>query len=236
MGYEVVLIDEGEGISGHQSPYSVYKPAGCRKLKALVKNQRLSDDITVRFTDPQRGEYPLSAAAYADWIHGMSDSDDSINLFWDYEIFGAEQTDIMKFMELLPGEILKNPDFCFRTPSETARDCYSGVEPDRPDIISPADDGKDIIKKWFGNELQKDAVTTLYGMEAKVRRRKDQNCFHVWRLLQEFDHFMNMRTEGFEHENGQQYFHPYGSPYDTYINYMNIIDDFSRIISNANRS
>lgn len=237
MGYGVILIDERERLSGRQSPCSVYKPAGCRKLKALMKNQSLSEDIAVHFTDPKWGEHPLSAAAYADWIHGMNDSEDSINLFWDYETFGKQgeqETDIMKFMELLPGEILKNPDFCFRTPSETARDCDSGVEPDGPDI--PADDGADLMKKWFGNELQKDAVATLYGMEAKVRRRKDESCLHVWRMLQEFDHFTNMRTEEFDHEYGQQHSHPYGSPYDTYINYMNIIDDFSRRISNGKRS
>jgi alpha-amylase len=239
MGYGVILIDERERIPGHQSPCSVYKPAGCRKLKALVKNQSLSDDIAVRFTDPQWGDHPLSAATYADWIHGMSDSEDSIKLYWDYEIFGkqgGQETGIMKFMELLPGEILKNPDFCFRTPSETARDCDSDVKPNGPDMISPADDGADLMKKWFGNELQKDAVTTLYGMEAKVRHRKDESCFHVWRMLQESDHFLNMRTEGLDHEDEPDNPHPYGSPYDAYINYMNIIDDFSRCISIVKRS
>ncbi|MEN6317967.1 MAG: glycoside hydrolase family 57 protein [Syntrophaceae bacterium] len=239
MGYGVILIEEGEGGFGHRSPNHVYQPAGCRKLKALVRNQRLSDDIAVRFADPQWSEYPLSAAQYAHWIHSMNDSEDSINIFMDYEIFGkhrGEETGIMTFMEHFPGEILKNPNFCFRTPSETARDCNSGGELDAPDIISPADDGTDLMKAWFGNALQKDAVTTLYGMEAKVRRRKDEVCLHVWRMLQALDHFTNMRTEGLDHEDGQQHPNPYGSPYDAYINYMNIIDDFSRRISNIKRS
>jgi len=237
MGYGVILIDEGKRGVGRRSPNHVYHPAACKKLKALVKNQRLSDDIAVRFADPQWSEYPLSADTYARWIHSMNDRGESINLFMDYDIFGKDkETGIMKFMDRLPGEILKNPAFCFRTPSETAKDWDSSVELDAPDVASPADDGTDLIKTWFGNSLQKDAVTTLYGMEAKVRRRKDENCLHVWRMLQAFDHFTNMRTEGLDHEDGQQHPHPYGSPYDTYINYMNIIDDFSRRISNAKRS
>jgi len=36
-----------------------------------------------------------------------------------------------------------------------------------------------------------------------------------------------MRTRGLAEGDMHKQFNPYGSPYDAYINYMNIIDDFS---------
>jgi alpha-amylase len=238
MGYGVILANGGARVLGWCSPNYVYQPAGCKKLKVLFRNHRLSDDIAVRLADRQWLEYPLSAAKYAHWIHSMNDTGDVVNLFMDYEIFDKrrrEETGIIEFMELLPGEILKHPDFSFRTPSETAGDFCPAAQLDTTDGISSADDETD-LKACLGNTLQKDALNTVYGMETKVRRIKDENCLHMWRMLQATDHFTYMSTEGLDDEVVQKHSNPYGSPYDAYINYMNIIDDFSGLLGKIQRS
>ena len=238
MGYGVILADGEPRVLGWRSPNHVYQQAGCKKLKVLFRNERLSDDIAVRLADPQWLEYPLSAAKYAHWIHSINDSEDSINLFMDYEIFDErrrEEKGIIEFIELLPGEILKHPDFSFRTPSEIAGDCDPVAQLDAMDVISSTVDEPDLTA-WIGNTLQKDAINTVYGMETKVRRSKDENCLHTWRMLQASDHFTCMRTEGLDREDVQKYSNPYGSPYDAYINYMNIIDDFSGFLGKLKRS
>jgi alpha-amylase len=228
-----------ESVLGWRSPNYVYQPAGCKKVKLLLKNRRLSDEIAVRFSDIQGSEYPLLADNYADRIHAMDDAGDVINLFVEYGIFGErerEERGIFDFMRSLPDEILKHPDFMFRTPAEIAKNLDPVAQLDvRDDIASPGAENN--LHDWTGNSLQKDAVTSLYSMEAKLRRRKDRSLLHTWRLLQEAENFHCMHTGKRAEDGGMGTFsNPYGSPYDAYINYMNIIDDFSGMLGKRRSS
>jgi alpha-amylase len=127
---------------------------------------------------------------------------------------------------MLAREIVKHPDYRFQTPSEIAGN-YDPIDKlDVTDFISSAD-GEQDLSTWVGNNLQKDAINTLYRMESNVRSRKDGMFLHTWRMLQASDHFFYMCTKWPADEDGQKHSNPYGSPYDAYINYMNIIDDFS---------
>jgi len=232
MGYNVILAKGTDKDLGWRSPNYVYQPAGCKKLKLLFRNHRLSDDIAIRFSDSKWPEYPLTAAKYAHWIHRINDAGNVINLFMDYETFGEHQRKemgIFQFIRLLPREILKHPDFRFQTPSEIAGDYEPVAQLDLANLITRADVERD-LSAWLGNTLQKDAINTLYGMEAKVRSRKDGMFINAWRMLQASDHFYYMRTDWPADGNAHKDSNPYGSPYDAYINYMNIIDDFSGIL------
>ena len=233
MGYHCILAGSADNVLGWRSPNHVYQPAGCRKLKLLLRNRRLSDDIAVRFMDTQWSEYPLLADKYANWIHTMGDMGDVINLFIDYRIFAErerEERGIFAFMRSLPGEILKHPGFTFRTPAEIARNLDPVAQLDVKDNIASSD-AENNVHDWLGSSLQKDAITSLYSMEAKLRRRKDGGLLHTWRLLQEAENFHCMHTGKRADGEGMDTFsNPYGSPYDAYINYMNIIDDFSGIL------
>jgi alpha-amylase len=233
MGYRVILAEGADKILGWRNPNYVYQPAGCDRLKLLLRNYRLSDDVAFRFSNTKWSEYPLMADKYAHWIHHVNrDGEAVINLFMDYETFGEHQwqeTGIFEFIQMLPREIIKHPDFRFQTLSEAARDCEPIARLDVPDFISWADLDRD-LSAWLGNTLQKDAIQTLYDMESKVRRRKDENILRTWRMLQTSDHFYYMCTKYFADGDVHKYFNPYASPYDAYINYMNILDDFSGLM------
>ncbi|MCX5818804.1 MAG: glycoside hydrolase family 57 protein, partial [Deltaproteobacteria bacterium] len=246
MGYRAILAEGTEKILGRRSPNLVYRPAGCGKLKLLLRNYRLSDDVAFRFSDRNWAEYPLTAAKYAHWLHRIRREEAVVNLFMDYETIGEHQwreTGIFDFLRALPKEILRHPDFCFQTPAEVAadgdlwgHDAASCPHRDRvidcPGFISWADEERDTTA-WLGNAMQQDAARKLYNLEAAVRRRKDEGRLRAWRMLQTSDHFYYMCTKWFSDGDVHRYFNPYESPYEAYINFMNILDDFSQSLKKA---
>ncbi|MFA5182645.1 MAG: glycoside hydrolase family 57 protein [Syntrophales bacterium] len=247
LGYEVILAEGAEALLGDRSPNRVYRASrdrsgkgggnGDGRIKVLLRNYRLSDDVSFRFSSRDWREYPLTAEKYAHWIHRENGAGTVINLFMDYETFGEHQwaeTGIFPFLEKFPGEILKRRDFVFATPAEIA----ATVDPvdiiDVPELSSWADTERDLTA-WLGNSLQQDAAGALYGLEGVVKASKSKELSDSWRKLQTSDHFYYMCTKWFADGDVHKYFNPYPSPYDAYINYMNILDDFSRQVKKEKR-
>jgi len=229
MGYQAILAEGVDHILGWRSPNVVYRPVGCSKIKLLLKNYRLSDDIAFRFSDSRWVEYPLLADKFAHWLHQLPAGSEIINLFMDYETFGEHQwqeTGIFDFLRALPQEITRQDGFRFQTPAEVVRDHEPVAPLDVADLTSWADTERDLTA-WMGNAMQQDALRNLYEMEVAVRRTVDQTLLSVWRKLQTSDHFYYMCTKWLEDGDVHKYFNPYESPYDAYINYMNILDDLS---------
>jgi alpha-amylase len=230
MGYRAILAEGEQRILAGRSPDRVYRPAGCRKLKLLLRNYRLSDDIAFRFSDRAWSQYPLTADKFANWVHGLDARDAVVNLFMDYETFGEhhwKESGILEFLRLLPSSVLKHPRFRFQTPGEAAASHDTGDFLDVPQTLSWADQERDLTA-WLGSAMQQDAIRTLYELEDAVHRRRDAECLRTWRMLQTSDHFYYMCTKWSADGDVHRYFNPYASPYDAYINYMNILDDFSR--------
>jgi len=229
MGYRAILAEGTERILNGRTPDRVYQPAGCQALKLLLRNYRLSDDIAFRFSDRSSPEYPLTAQTFAERIHRIDADQAVVNLFMDYETFGEHHwadSGIFKFLESFPTEILKHPRFRFQTPGEAAASHDPVAALNAPDTLSWADQERDLTA-WLGSAMQKDAIHTLYKLEAGARRRGGQ-CLQTWRMLQTSDHFYYMCTKWSADGDVHRYFNPYPSPYDAYINFMNILDDFSR--------
>src|SRR6478736_6505556 len=61
MGYKAILCEGVDRLLNERSPNFVYNPPNNSKVKCLLKNYRLSDDIAFRFSNPEWPEYPLSA-------------------------------------------------------------------------------------------------------------------------------------------------------------------------------
>ena len=230
MGYRAILAEGAERILDGRSPNCVYQPAGCGTLKLLLRNHRLSDDIAFRFSDRAWPEYPLTAEKFANWIHRIDADDAVVNLFMDYETFGEHhwaESGIFDFLGTFSSAILTKSSFRFQTPAEAAASHDPVALLNVPDALSWADRERDLTA-WLGSAMQKDAIQTLYQLEADVRCRRDRQSLQDWRMLQTSDHFYYMCTKWSADGDVHQYFNPYPSPYDAYINYMNILDDFSK--------
>ncbi|MGI6075630.1 MAG: glycoside hydrolase family 57 protein [Pyramidobacter sp.] len=229
MGYKAMITEGADHILGWRSPNFVYQPSNCTRLRLLLKNYRLSDDIAFRFSNRGWKEWPLTVEKYAQWLHAVNGSGELINLFMDYETFGEHQwaeTGIFQFMEALPGALLADPDFDFVTPSEAAARYQPIAKIDVPNAISWADVERDLTA-WIGNDMERDAIESVYALRDKVEASGDEGLMRTWRRLQTSDHFYYMCTKWFSDGDVHKYFNPYGTPYDAYINYMNVLSDFT---------
>ncbi len=228
MGFKTMLTEGAKQILGWKSPNYLYCNATEPKLKLLLKNFRLSDDIAFRFSQTSWGDWPLTSEKFVDWLNTIPQEEETVNLFMDYETFGEHQwpeTGIFEFMKALPARIFSHSNFSFHTPSEVAETCQPVSAIHVPFPISWADEERDLTA-WLGNELQDDAFDALYNLEEKINQCDDWTIIRDWKYLQTSDHFYYMCTKWFSDGDVHKYFNPYGSPYDAFVNYMNILADF----------
>jgi alpha-amylase len=235
MGFKAILTEGAKHVLGWKSPNFLYCNAINPKIKVLLKNFRLSDDIAFRFSNRAWGDWPLTTEKYVSWLKAIDPKQEIINLFMDYETFGEHQwaeTGIFEFMRHLPKRVFSDTNFQFMTPSEIADtfDPVSAIHVPYP--ISWADEERDLTA-WLGNELQDDAFDNLYSMSEKVRLIDDPNIQRDWRYLQTSDHFYYQCTKWFSDGDVHKYFNPYDSPYEAFINYMNILSDFEIRLNKA---
>jgi alpha-amylase len=227
LGYRGVLCEGADHLLGFRSPAYLYTPPDLGDVKLLLKNYRLSDDIAFRFSNRQWPEWPLSAEKFARWVQQVNGNGYVVNLFMDYETFGEHQsaeTGIFEFLRRLPEELLKLPDVNFRTPAQCVADFPANGEYDVPHMISWADTERD-LSAWLGNAMQSNALHELYRLETLVKQRGDEALLHDWRRLQTSDHFYYMSTKTLADAAVHQHFNPYDSPYDSFINFMNVLDN-----------
>jgi alpha-amylase len=228
MGFTTMLTEGARHILGWKSPNYLYCNAINPKLKMLLKNFRLSDDIAFRFSQQSWSEWPLTTEKFVDWLNAIDQQQQVVNLFMDYETFGEHQwpeTGIFDFLRALPGRVLSHSNFSFNTPSEVSNELQPVSSIHVPYPISWADEERDLTA-WLGNDLQDDAFERIYSIEGLVKQSGNEQLLRDWRLLQTSDHFYYMCTKWFSDGDVHKYFNPYGSPYDAYINYMNILSDF----------
>ena len=228
MGYKTMLTEGARHILGWQSPNYVYSSKTQPKLKLLLRNASLSDDISFRFSNKGWDMWPLTADKYLGWLKDSAQEGELVNLFMDYETFGEHQSaesGIFEFMKELPAAVLADGTFNFVTPSEAVKKYKPVADLDVEDPISWADEERDLTA-WLGNELQSEAFKKVYAMREKLAIVDDPELFEDFGHLQESDHFYYMCTKFFSDGEVHKYFNPYDTPYEAFINYMNVISDF----------
>jgi alpha-amylase len=228
MGFKSMLTEGAKHVLGWKSPNFLYCNSINPRLKVLLRNFVLSDDIAFRFSNKGWNSWPLTADKYASWISKLAPKSELINIFLDYETFGEhnwKETGIFDFLVHLPGAILKKTPFKFMTPTEIAESLQPVSAISIPTPISWADEERDITA-WLGNELQVAALDKLYSLSGKVNKCGDSMIKKDWEYLQSSDHFYYMATKFFSDGAVHAYFNPYDTPYDAFMNYMNVLSDF----------
>jgi len=238
MGYQGMLAEGAKYVLGWKSPNYLYYNVNRPKLKLLLRNYRMSDDIAFRFSDKGWSQWPLTAEKYAGWMNEISAKEDIVNLFMDYETIGEHQkkeTGIFEFLKAFGELSIDKYDMTFNKPSEVV-DKFQPVAPlPVPFPTSWADEERD-TSAWLGNELQQEAFNKLYELRDLVKQTANPEFEKDWEFLQSSDHFYYMCTKFFADQAVHNYFNPYQSPYDAFINYMNVISDFSiRLEKSINR-
>jgi alpha-amylase len=228
MGFTAMLTEGAKHILGWKSPNYLYCNSINPRLKVLLRNFRISDDIAFRFSNSAWSEFPLTAEKFTGWLKKMDKKEETVNIFIDYETFGEHQwmeSGIFDFLKALPGMVYKNTNFIFSSPSEIAGELLPISTISVPYPISWADEERDLTA-WLGNEMQVDAFNRLYSFTDKVNRCNDEKIKKDWKYLQASDHLYYMATKFFTDGAYHAYYNPYESPYEAYINYMNVLSDF----------
>ena len=233
LGFKTILAEGAKHVMGWKSPNYIYTNAIDNSLRVLLRNYKLSDDIAFRFSNQGWDQYPLTADTFAQWV--KEDNGDVVNLFMDYETFGEHQkadTGIFDFMKAMPAAVLSKGDICFSTVSEAAKSSQPVGVLHCPHVMSWADEERDVTA-WLGNELQNEAFSKLYALKDKVKALKSADYEYVWNFMQTSDHFYYMATKWLSDGDVHSYFNPYGSSYEAFINYMNVLSDFEIEIDKA---
>ncbi len=236
MGFKTMLTEGAKHVLGWKSPNYVYSGALAPKLKLLLRNYTLSDDIAFRFSDKNWQDWPLTGDKFLGWIKASAQNDEIMNLFMDYETFGEHQksqSGIFDFLRYFPEVVIKDGEFEFVTPEQAGKKHKAVASLDVPDPISWADEERDITA-WLGNELQSDAFKKLYNVTEKLSLLSESNdLWSDFGHLQESDHFYYMCTKFFSDGAVHKYFNPYDTPYEAFINYMNVLSDFILRVDDA---
>ena len=228
MGYKAVLTEGAKHILGWKSPNYVYFNAINPRLRLLLKNSLLSEDIAYRFSNKHWNQYPLTADKLADWLNNCEAKEQVINLFMNYETFGqvhSKETGIFDFLKAIPSKVFRHSNLEFTTPSDVIDKTQPIAPLFIPHPISWAEEARD-ISAWLGNELQHEAFNKLFVLNDKVKQVDDEKIQIDWKYLQTSDHLYHMSTKFFAHPNTSSLNNPYNTPYDAFINYMNILSDF----------
>lgn len=236
MGFKAILCEGVDRLLGYRSPTFLYRAPECPDMTLLLKHYRLSDDIAFRFSNRGWKEWPLTAEKFARWVAKVNGNGYTVNLFMDYETLGEHQwseTGIFDFLYHLPEEVFnKHPDLDWRTVSEVVEKYVPAGEYDVPSATSWADTERD-LSAWLGNAMQTNALSELHRLEARMLKCPDSDIVSDWRKLQTSDHFYYMCTKYFADGDVHKYFNPYESPYDSHINFMNVLDNLRARLEQA---
>ncbi len=226
MGFKGMLAEGAKHILGWKSPHYVYSCAMNPRLSLLLRDYKLSDDISLRFSDRSWSEYPLMADRYVKWIADLPKGEDVVNIFMELCALGIYQplsSNILEFLRALPAVAMQN-DIVFSTPSEVIAKNKAVAPMEMQYPVSWNDEERD-TSCWLGNGMQREAFNKLYDEKivGRILACRDRRIKQDWDRLQASDNLRFMTTKAM---SVHMYRSIYDSPYDAFTNYMNILGDF----------
>ncbi|HYQ57649.1 MAG TPA: glycoside hydrolase family 57 protein, partial [Draconibacterium sp.] len=228
LGYSAMLTEGAKHVLGWKSPNFVYVNAINPRLKVLMRNYKLSDDIAFRFSDKIWDEYPLTAEKYVGWLEKIDAKEEVVNLFMGYDSIGnrhSKETGIFDFLKAFSEKVIASKKLKFATPSEAISELQPVSAVSVPHPISWSDEERD-LSAWLGNGMQKEAFGKLRDMRPQMLKCTDRGLQKDWNYLQVSDHFFYMSTKYFTEGNPHKSYNHFDSPYEAFINYMNVLSDF----------
>ncbi len=220
MGYKTILTEGAKHVLSWKTPNKVFQSAGAPKMKVLLRNTTLSDELSFHFSDPNWANFPMDAEKYANMLVALPEGEDIINIWVGAETFGIRQnagTGIFDFLKALPYFALER-EMGFMTPAEAAKKMAAEDVLSSPYPLTWSGEAKD-LSVYTGNDLQQEALNKLYAVTERVHLCQDKNLKTNWLRLQDVNylHYMNHIDQGETQ---------FESAYDAFINYMNVLSDF----------
>lgn len=233
LGFNGVIAEGAKQVLGWKSPNFVYCNANNPRQQVLLRNYKLSDDISLRFSNIGWDQYPLTAEKFISWIDAIPENEDILNLVFDYKTFGnihKAETGIFEFFKAFIEKAI-SAKYKILTPSETIKAFQPVSVLSVPNVTSWSNEERD-VSAWLGNNLQTEANNALYALSDSMRFIEDPVIIEDWIKLQNNNHLHFMNTNFFGLGEGFDK-NPYATPYEAFINFMNILGDLSERINRA---
>ena len=224
LGYKIVMTEGAKHILSWKSPNYLYNSAVSPKLKLMLRNTALSDELSFHFSDPSWKNYPMDAEKYAQQLSILPEEEQIVNIWIGAETFGIRQnadTGILAFLKALPFYALEK-EIGFLTPQEAAKKLQAADTIPIPYPVTWTGEAKDLAA-YNGNDLQQEAIQKLYAVAERVRLCQDKRLKNDWLILQDINHLRYMNH--IDHSGSQ-----YESAYDAFTNYMNVLSDFLQLV------
>lgn len=224
LGYKTVLTEGAKHVLSWKSPNYLYNSAVSPKLKLMLRNTGLSDELSFHFSDSSWYNYPMDAERYARQLSELPQEEQIVNIWLGAETFGVRQrqeTGIFSFLKALPFYALER-ELNFLTPAEATKKLTATDTVPIPYPVTWTGEAKD-LSAYNGNDLQQEALNKLYAVAERVRLCSDKRLKNDWLILQDVSHlrFMNHIDHADSH---------YESAYDAFTNYMNVLSDFLQLV------
>lgn len=223
MGFDGVIAEGVERNLERQSPNYLYRAPETARIKTLLRNVRLSDDIGFRFSDPTWIHHPLTPEKFAGWL--AKSPGDLVNLFMGYEIIGEHQpeaTGIFDFWENLP-DAVEDAGLQWVTPTEAVDLYRASRQYECPSLTSWTDRERD-LSAWTENSMQREAMSRVHDLEKEVLAANDPELIHAWANLQTSNHFHWMSTKDGADGSAHSPLIPYQSPSDAHVRFMKVLE------------
>lgn len=227
LGFEGIIAEGTPAFTGSHSPNFLYRARDTARIRTLLRNHTLSNDLAFRFSDPSWGGYPLTWEKFTGWI-GQSPGD-IVNLFMDYESIGEHQKreqGIYEFWRKVP-EILIESGSQWVTPAEAVSIYPEKEEYDCSEFTSWADTERD-LSAWIGNAMQQEAVAAIRGLEEAILGSGDPELLSIWGGLQSSDHLYWMSTKDGPDGEVRNYFSPYKNAEEAHRVFMSVAADLGK--------
>ena len=227
MGYKTVLTEGAKHILAWKEPGYLYCNPFQTDLKLLLRSYGLCDDITLRFNDHGWDQYPLTAEKFLNFLKAVPADAPHINFAFDYETIGeyyTKETGIFDFFRSLFLHFAQMDEYQMIMPKTVADSDEKSTTLNIPWPISDSGEEKD-TSEWLGNELLQEAFDQLFQLENLYLESKNESAKLNWLRLQAADHFDFMSTRWFDKSSVKRNFDVYPSPYQAFINYMNVLND-----------
>jgi alpha-amylase len=224
LGFDGVLAEGVERNLKGKSPNFLYRAPQTARIKTLLRNSWLSDDLGFRFADPAWQDHPLTPAKFSAWL--ADSPGDLVNLFMGYETIGEHQsadTGIFRFWENLP-EAVEDAGLQWVTPTE-AVELYRASREYNCRFLTSWTDGERDLSAWSDNAMQREAIARVHDLEKDVIAANDAALTHAWAKLQTSNHFHWMSTKGGADGGAHSPLIPYPSPREAHARFMRVLDD-----------
>ncbi len=234
-GFKFLLAEEEDSFPGWKGPDHVYCCSVNRNLKILFKNTFLSNKAALFLSDEGPEDNQLQHESFVSLLNNMPDEGNIINICIDYEIIKNARIRTNKgglnHFETFIKNIAESEKLNLKMPSELCKETAHVCEITIPDSFIGSEKSER-FEKLMGNELQKEALDRLYDIRYRINHEKDHLLWKDWQYLQSSDHFYYMSSIFFTDGHSDHHHNPYDNPYEAFINYMNVLSDFTRRLYN----